>query len=437
MSKEAKTIIIVVAVVAIILLIAMAGYFMYRSEKLNKTTGTTWGDTYYTYLKDVKSSKDKTQYGLSEDTTSASVEFIQVEEEANPVMIMSYAFESESVPVICYIDDDGNVVHTNGVPGTIEYLYNVEDSKYSWYLHVKEYGEAKYQSIENIIEVNKDQTTETKAYTFVDDASENGTSDNYYSSSDNSNAEIDNISDFDTVFVETGINDTSKVDIDFNASEMDYKKLITNSLNGYKANDELLTEEVNQAVITKIQEVNQMKVEQQQQQELEKVKLTNDVVNSRIGDNLKWFTAAYLGSAYGWADVYEYKNVTGNVTIPGQNKYAMVYEVVGLNSINDLKTGLANYMTSDVISKLASAPEFSQYLEEYEGKVYWVSGGVGDGPEIDYDKAKVESSDGVSSKVVLEEYDSLTNTKMNEITLTVNYENGKYMITDYQVENKF
>ena len=112
----------------------------------------------------------------------------------------------------------------------------------------------------------------------------------------------------------------------------------------------------------------------------------------------------------------------------------LMYAIPG-QSINDLKTSLEPYMDSNVISKLSASPVFSQYLEEYNGKVYWLSGGVGDGPEIDYDRAKVISSDGTTSKVLLENYDVISNTKTEEITLTVNFQDGKYIITDYEVNS--
>ena len=242
-----------------------------------------------------------------------------------------------------------------------------------------------------------------------------------------------NVSDFDKVFVETGLSNNGKISLDLNSNDTDYRNSIENAVNGYKTDEELATDEIKQNVSLKVEEITKAEEEEKKQEEIEQAKLTNDNVATRIGDNLKWFTSAYLGTTYGWGDVYEYKDVTGEVSIPGQGQYMMTYELVGLNSINDLKTSLQAYMASDVISKLASNPVFDQYLEEYEGKVYWLSGGVGDGPEIDYDKAKVISSDGTTYKILLENYNVISNTKTEEITLTVNYQDEKYMITDYEV----
>ena len=225
------------------------------------------------------------------------------------------------------------------------------------------------------------------------------------------------------------------MDLDFSAKDKDFKNSIVNAVNGYKTDEEITTDEIKQTVTSKVDSINKVVEEQKKQEELAKVQLTNDNINSRIGENLKWFTASYLGSIYGWRDVIEYKDVTGKVTVPGEGQYMMTYELVGVKSLNDLKTYLEPYMTADMIAKLSARPEFDQYLEEYKGKVYWLSGGVGDGPDIDYDKAKVISSDGTTSKVLLENYDVISNTKQQEITLTVNYQDGKYMITNYEVKN--
>lgn len=421
MSKKNKTIIIVVSVVVLIAILAIVGYIVIRNMSLNESVGSTWGDTYYAYLKEIKTAEDKTQYGLEQDINNVSVEFIQASEDKNPVMVMSYQKDNEEYSNIYYANELGGVSFTqNYVTSSVEYLYNIEKSEYSWYLHQKFNDIQTYQSIDNITNGFSDNSIETDTVSFNQDSFIR-------------NEENMNVSDFDKVFVETGLSNNGKISLDLNSNDTDYRNSIENAVNGYKTDEELATDEIKQNVSLKVEEITKAEEEEKKQEEIEQAKLTNDNVATRIGDNLKWFTSAYLGTTYGWGDVYEYKDVTGEVSIPGQGQYMMTYELVGLNSINDLKTSLQAYMASDVISKLASNPVFDQYLEEYEGKVYWLSGGVGDGPEIDYDKAKVISSDGTTYKILLENYNVISNTKTEEITLTVNYQDEKYMITDYEV----
>lgn len=425
MSKKAKIIIIVVSIIVLLAIIGITAYFIIRNMKVNESVGTTWGDTYYAYLKGVKTYSDKTEYGLPSNSNNVSVEFIQATVEKDPVMVMSYQENSTQYSNVYYISNEGNVEYSQyTTQGSLEFLYNIENEKYSWYMHTAEENLQKYQSLENITEVLLGETTETEEISFEEN--------DFIRNEENMN-----VSEFDKIFVETEISNEGKINIDFNSDNLDFRDEIVNAVNGYKTDEELTTDEIKQNISTRVEELKQIEEEQKKQEELEKVKLTTANVNTRIGNNLKWFSAAYLGSTYGWYYVYDYEDVTGEVSIPGVDQYMMVDEVVGAGSIENMKNSLAEYMTTDVINRLASNSEFDYGFEEYNGKVYWVTGGVGDGYNIDYDKAEVISSDGVTSKVLVENYNAIGNTKFQDITVTVTYENDKYMITDYEVENSY
>ena len=62
---------LVVALVIIILLIlicgSVGGYFIFQNIEKNKYVGTTWGDTYYAYLKEASTEQDlgeREKYGI-------------------------------------------------------------------------------------------------------------------------------------------------------------------------------------------------------------------------------------------------------------------------------------------------------------------------------------------------------------------------------------
>lgn len=423
MSKKTKIIIISVSILAVIALIVVIG-FVVRNMMLNESVGSTWGDTYYAYLKEVKTSEDKIKYGFEQEMNNVSVEFVQADEDKNPVMVISYQKENNEYSNIYYADAEGMSFSKSDSPSSVEYLYNIESSEYGWYEHVKSDGMHTYQSIDNLTDSLIGNTTETLEVAFDEDSFVR-------------NEENMNVSDFDKVFVEIDISNEGKFDVDFSSDDMDFRDTITNAVNDYRPDEELTTDEIKQNVTNRVEEINKVIDEQKKQEELEKAKLTNDNIESRIGDNLKWFSAAYLGSTYGWYYVYDYKDVTGKVSIPGVDEFMMVDEVVGAQSVDNMKKSLQQYMTTDVVNKLASDLNFDYGFEEYNGKLYWVSGGVGDGDVIDYDKAKVISSDGNTSKVLLENYNSIGNTIRQRITVTVIYENDKYMITDYSVENAY
>ena len=420
MSKKTKIIIIVISIVLLIAILCVAGYFIIRNMKINESVGTTWGDTYYAYLKEIKMSDNKTEYGLAQDTNNVKIDFIQAVEEKDPVMEIAYNKDGAEYSNIYYINDSGTVEKTTPIAGTIEYLYNIEKSNYSWYVHTKEENVEKYQTVNKII----NQDVEDEEYSFEEKDLERNESNM-------------NISEFDKIFVTTGVEDNLKNEIDFNSDDLDFRDIVSNAVNSYKEDSEILTEELNQNITNRVEEIKNVEKELEEKEKLEKAKLTNENVQTRISNNLKWFKAGYLGSTYGWRGVYEYVDVSGKVKLPDVDEFMMVYEVKGATSIQGMKNELTKYMTSDVVNKLSQDPNFDAYLEEYKGKVYWTTGGIGDGPIIDDTKAEVISSDGITSKVVLEEYDGISNTKMQEITLTIKYENDQYMITNYEVVDKF
>ena len=62
---------LIVALVIIILLIlicgSVGGYFIFQNIEKNKSVGTTWGDTYYAYLKEASLEQDlgeREKYGF-------------------------------------------------------------------------------------------------------------------------------------------------------------------------------------------------------------------------------------------------------------------------------------------------------------------------------------------------------------------------------------
>ena len=167
-------------------------------------------------------------------------------------------------------------------------------------MHTTEEGIEKYQSVENITEVLLGETTETDEVSFDQD--------DFIRDETNMN-----LSEFDKLFIETETSNAGKTNIDFSSDDLNFRDTITNAVNGYKSDEELATDEMKETVTNRIEEINKIEEEQKRQEELEKAKLTTDNVDTRIGENLKWFSAAYLGSTYGWYYVYDYEDVTGKV----------------------------------------------------------------------------------------------------------------------------
>ena len=83
--------------------------------------------------------------------------------------------------------------------------------------------------------------------------------------------------------------------------------------------------------------------------------LTNENVQEKIGEHLKWFSAAYDGDIFGWPRVYKYKNVTEEITIPGieRSSYAELYELEGAKSKENIRNELAKYVDSSKFDSLS------------------------------------------------------------------------------------
>ena len=108
-------------------------------------------------------------------------------------MVMSYQKDNEEYSNIYYANELGGVSFTqNYVTSSVEYLYNIEKSEYSWYLHQKFNDIQTYQSVDNITDGFSDNSIETDTVSFNQDSFIR-------------NEENMNVSDFDKVFVETGL----------------------------------------------------------------------------------------------------------------------------------------------------------------------------------------------------------------------------------------
>lgn len=444
MSKKTKIIAIVIVVVIVAIL---AGIFTYKYVQKSKSTGTEWGDKYYIYLKEAKeksAEERQTNYGITELMEDPKIQFCNFEENKEPQMLISYMQDGRKCTNIYYINNDGNVSYMLfDQASQAELLYNIELKQYIWYLHLTSESEdgkntEYYKPIENILKEfenssNNDDvnTGEISAeYTFGNDEMNSNTEE-----------EIPSISKFDETFIKTEIDGSTEKDFNLDADEKEFKNIVTEAVEGAKTNDEIITEEIKNDVNEKVNELENKKeeikvaTEEKAKRDEENSKITQENVIEKVGENLKWFSGAYLGVIYGWPEVFEYKEVTGGITIPGADPYAMIYELVGLDSLDSLKKQTANYVSEDKISKF-DPYSFDYELKEYNGKVYWCNLGVGAGPAIDYKKAKVLSSENGITKIQLDNVSDLTDTIDENIIVTVEYnkETSKYLITDWVVK---
>ena len=244
---------------------------------------------------------------------------------------------------------------------------------------------------------------------------------------------------FDQIFVKPEIEPNEQIDFNIDIKENELKKSITNAVTNFKKESEKLTNEIKESVLKKAEEsknkTEEMENAKKKVNQAKDMNVTQSDLIAKLGNHLKHFSACYLGRNYGPSILYKVQDVTGKVKIPNTSEYEMVEEVVGLSSISELESQLKTYLSDEVISKLKTGSwgNITADMHEYNGKVYIVRGGIGDGPAIEWNKAKLISSEGNITKVGLEEINLLGNFVDEKITVTLKYDEEKsnFIITDY------
>ena len=132
-----KTIIIVVLSVLVVILACIVGWFVYRNNLENKTTGSDWSDKYYNFLRDQNKKKDIN----STLTEESELSFVKDEQEKYPYMLVKKEYEEngkkrESISMFAI--DEGKVKYINGYNANkvdVKLYYNVDRKEYNYYLH--------------------------------------------------------------------------------------------------------------------------------------------------------------------------------------------------------------------------------------------------------------------------------------------------------------
>lgn len=444
MKKKVLLIIIPIILVLLILIAAIVGLIILIKNK-DKSVGSKWGDTYYAYLKEATSEKDlkaaEEKYGMMLDMKEAKLQFCEVEENEDPTMIMTYQKnESQYVNVYQITEDDKVSYIAYKQPTEIEYLYNIEKDEYSWYVHTTETNKDSYSSLKNVVNNMKENSkklddnkniniAELEADYTID--KENAT----ITQKTEDGKEL-TISKFDEIFVKPEIEQNEQIDFDIDMTEKELKNSIKSAVKDYEKESKKITEEIKEAVNKKAEAAKEKTKQIKDLKKKEDMKITSENLQSKLGEHLKYFSGCYLGGLYGPYKIYKLNDVTGKVNVP-DSKDQMVEEVVGLSSIQQLKDDMKKYMTEDVISRLTKErSDITKYMHDYNGKVYIVRGGIGEGNNIDWEKAKFISSEGDTTKVELEDYMSLGDYVEAKITVTLKYDEEKsaYLITDYSIK---
>ena len=227
-KSKKKGIIITIIILIILLVLGIGGYFLYKYNKLKSPIDVAWGETYYAYLKSgtIDGTKTKEEIGFEDGMENTKLEFAQVEDEENPVMIVSYDKQDESYNNIYKIKDNEVTYTKIEEPSDIELLYNVEEKLFHLYVHTENDKEDKYEPVNNLI--NNEESEQLPVYSIE---KEEETAD-------------DTISEFNLTFIKPEVEENKKYDFSTDISEEEMKEIIQNAVNDYKDLNSIITDEV-------------------------------------------------------------------------------------------------------------------------------------------------------------------------------------------------
>jgi hypothetical protein len=271
-KKSKKGIIIVIIILLVIVVAAIGGIFAYQHIEENKSTGTAWGDKYYEYINNINNGEDF--YKLPEKIENGEIQFIQLEENKDPIMTVKYkdTSKNELDLGIYYIRDDGEISGYTRMGNeeikdmNLVLLYNRELEEFRWYEEtICNDGQTSYEDVLKKINMYK----ETSKYDYNDDYFKSeeyrnlcATQESFsFNESEMSKEDEEEISIFEEKFiVPENVVGSEKVAIDNLRNLRNIKEGITTAVTGYKTEEEVTTEEVKENVNEKLEKIEQIKI---------------------------------------------------------------------------------------------------------------------------------------------------------------------------------
>lgn len=217
------------------------------------------------------------------------IQFCDIEENEAPAMIMTYTKDGTEYVNTYKISNDNKVINVAyKEPSTVEFLYNIELQQYIWYVHIQTGNQDSYKPISSGFKdleadnsVTENVTTNTNSANVSNDANvsnlSNVTNSINVASNDVTKVEITpeytfekdeattvetvdgetlSISKFDETFVKPDTDVIQKIDFDINSmDEKVIKDVVTATVEGYKTEEQIVTDEVKSNVEEKVTEV--------------------------------------------------------------------------------------------------------------------------------------------------------------------------------------
>ena len=223
------------------------------------------------------------------------IQFCDIEENETPAMVMTYTKDGVDYVNTYKISNDNKVINVvYKEPSTVEFLYNIELQQYIWYVHIQNGNQDSYKPISSGFEdleadnsVTENVTSNTNSANVSNDVNvsniSNVTNAINVASDDVTKVEVTpeytfekdeattvetvdgetlSISKFDETFVKPDTDVSQKIDFDINSmDEKVIKDAVTATVEGYKTEKQIVTDEVKSNVEEKVSEVETKKEE--------------------------------------------------------------------------------------------------------------------------------------------------------------------------------
>lgn len=224
-----KKLIIIISIILVIGILVIGYIFkdkLFGSKE--KKLSTTWGETYYVYLKDIKDNNKYKEAGLPDDLKVAKVNFISAGDIKDPVMTITYDKDKKEYTNIYYINNDKVDAIVYNEPTSIELLYNIEKDSYNYYSNTVSDSDNYYKNVTDQIKskTNKDSSKAVIVEEYIINSNDK---EEVTDSSGNSIS----LTKFESTFIKVDTPDNS---FEFNKSivEDELRKLVDKSTNLYE-----------------------------------------------------------------------------------------------------------------------------------------------------------------------------------------------------------
>lgn len=285
-----KKLIVFLVILIIIASVGAVGYFVYQKNKPIDPFELEWVRIYYDYMRENHENLKVNQNGLKYYRENEKIEFCEIENIKNPIMLYNYKELGVSFTNIFYIADDNSVkmLKTFKKDFDVVYLYDVEEQKYEYYAEEVYNNKNNYTKISESIkanEVQKNEETESanNILSFGIEEKESVTT---------LDGQILEISKFDQKFIKTTVIEDNWKIVNFDNYEDGIKKDFSAAV---RKMEKMLTEDVKEEVGKKETEIQSKKEEmvravqeiEQKQREEEERRIAEEEARKKAEEEAK------------------------------------------------------------------------------------------------------------------------------------------------------